>query len=137
MSAERNVLLVFSNPVDGREEEYNAWYSEHHLDEILAIDGFRCAQRFRLADDARMSRDTPSAPYRYLALYELENGALERADSALFALARTERAEALAAGRTPKLVMSPSMDGDLRTWWYTSITDVREAGAVTDEGESA
>lgn len=137
MTGARTVLLVFSNPVDGCEDEYNAWYSEHHLDEILEIDGFRTAQRFRLADGARMSRDTPSAPYRYLTLYEVDVGALERADAALFALARTERAEALAAGRTPKLVMSPSMDADLRTWWFTSITDVREADAETEEGERA
>jgi hypothetical protein len=121
----RSVLLVFSNPADGREDEYNAWYTEHHLDEILAIDGFRLAQRFRLADDTLMTQDTPDAPYRYLALYEVEEGARERADSALFALARTERAEALAAGRTPKLVMSPSMAPDLRTWWYESISDPR------------
>ena len=123
----RTVLLVFSNPVDGREEEYNAWYSEHHLDEILAIDGFVLAQRFRLAGDARMTRDTPDAPYRYLALYEVEDGALARADSALFDLARRERVEALAAGRTPKLVMSPSMAPDLRTWWYEAITESRSS----------
>lgn len=121
----RTILVVFSNPVDGREEEYNAWYSKHHLDEILAIDGFVLAQRFRLAGEARMTRDTPDAPYRYLALYEVAEGALDRADSALFALARTERAEALAAGRTPKLVMSPSMDPDLRTWWYEAVCDPR------------
>lgn len=122
-----DILLVFSNPTDGREEEFNRWYSEHHLDEILAIEGFKKAQRFELAD-AKMTRDTPAAPYRYLALYEIEDGQLERADSALFELARTERAEAEAAGRTPKLVMSPSMDKDLRTWWFRSVTPVREAG---------
>jgi hypothetical protein len=122
----RNLLLVFSNPVDGREDEYNAWYSDHHLDEILAIDGFVLAQRFRLVD-ARMTRDTPAAPHRYLALYEVTDGALERADAALFELARRERAEALAEGRTPKLQMSPAMDTDLRTWWFESITDVVQA----------
>jgi hypothetical protein len=120
----RNLLLVFSNPVDGREDEYNDWYSNHHLDEILAIDGFKCAQRFELAD-VEMSRDTPDAPYRYLAIYEVQEDALERADAALFELARTERAEALAAGRTPKLVMSPAMDGDLRTWWFRSVGESR------------
>lgn len=124
----RHLLLVFSNPVDGCEDEFNDWYTNHHLDEILAIEGFVQAQRFRLAD-ARMTRDTPDAPYRYLALYEVEEEALERADSALFELARTERAAAIAAGRTPKLVMSPAMDRDLRTWWYTSVSDVREAPA--------
>jgi hypothetical protein len=126
VTTRKNLLLVFSNPVDGREEEFNEWYTHHHLDEILAIDGFVLAQRFRLAD-AAMTRDTPDAPYRYLALYEVAPGALERADAALFDLARTERAEAVAAGRTPKLVMSPSMDADLRTWWYESASDVVEA----------
>jgi len=122
----RHLLLVFSNPADGCEDEYNDWYTNHHLDEILEIEGFKRAQRFRLAD-AKMTHDTPDAPYRYLALYEVEEDALERADSALFELARTERAEAIAAGRTPKLVMSPAMDTDLRTWWFTSFSDVREA----------
>jgi hypothetical protein len=120
------LLLVFSNPVDGREDEYNDWYTNKHLDEILAIKGFVRAQRFRLAP-ALMTADAPAAPYRYLAIYEVADGALERADSALYALARTERAEALAAGRTPRLVMSQAMDGDLRTWWFTSITEVVES----------
>lgn len=117
----KKILLVFSNPVDGEEDEYNTWYSDFHLDEILAIDGFVLAQRFRLVD-GKMTRDTPDAQYRYLAMYEVES--IDVADSALFELARTERAEAIAAGRTPKLVMHPAMDTDLRTWWYESITDV-------------
>jgi hypothetical protein len=118
----RQILLVFSNPVQGREDEYNDWYTNHHLQEILAIDGFHRAQRFELTD-ARMTRDTPDAPWRYLSLYEVEEGALERADAALFNLARSERAEAVEAGRTPALVMSPSMASDLRTWWFSSISD--------------
>jgi hypothetical protein len=124
----RRILLVFSNPRDGREDEYNDWYTNHHLAQILAIEGFRRAQRFRLAD-ARMTRDAADAPWRYLAVYEVEDDALERADSALYELARTERAQALEAGRTPALVMSPSMDSDLRTWWFESICDVQSAEA--------
>jgi hypothetical protein len=120
----RQILLVFSNPVEGREEEYNDWYTTHHLAEILAIEGFHRAQRFELTD-AKMTRDTADAPWRYVAIYEVEEEALERADAALFALARTERAEALEAGRTPALVMSPSIDSDLRTWWFTSVSDVQ------------
>lgn len=120
------ILLVFSNPVDGREEEYNDWYSNHHLDEILAVDGFTLAQRFRLAEHTRMTRDTPGAPYRYLALYQ--TGPIEIADTALYDLARRERAEALTAGRAPKLQMHSAMDPDLRTWWYESIS-----GTITRE----
>lgn len=117
----KRLLLVFSNPVDQREEEYNDWYSGHHLDEILAIDGFVLAQRFRLVD-AKMTRDTTDAPFRYLAMYEVDS--IEVADSALFEVARVERADALAQGRTPQLVMHPAMDADLRTWWFESISEV-------------
>lgn len=117
----KRLLLVFSNPVDQREEEYNEWYTHHHLDEILAIDGFVLAQRFRLVD-AKMTRNTKDAPFRFLAMYEVDS--IDVADSALFELARVERADALANGRTPKLVMHPSMDDDLRTWWFESISDV-------------
>jgi hypothetical protein len=122
----RQLLLVFSNPREGREDEYNDWYTSHHLAEILAIEGFCRAQRFRLAD-AKMTRDTADAPWRYLAIYEVEADALDRADAALYQLARTERAQALEAGRTPALVMSPAMDSDLRTWWFESICDVQFA----------
>jgi hypothetical protein len=122
----RQLLFVFSNPVEGREDEYNDWYTNHHLREILAIEGFHSAQRFELAD-ARMTRDTPDAPWRYVAVYEVEENALERADAALYQLARTERAEALEAGRTPALVMSPAMDKNLRTWWFSSIGELQLA----------
>jgi hypothetical protein len=124
----RQILLVFSNPKPGREDEYDDWYTNHHLAEILAIEGFHRAQRFRLAGAARMTRDTADAPWSRLAIYEVEEDAIERADAALYALARTERAEALEAGRTPALVMSPSMESDLRTWWFESISDVQSAG---------
>jgi hypothetical protein len=122
----RHLLVVLSNAVEGRDDEYNDWYTNHHLDEILEIEGFKRGQRFELAD-ARMTRDTPDTPYHYLAVYEIEEDALERADAALFHLARTERAAAQAAGRTPQLVLSPAMDKELRTWWFRSISDVREA----------
>jgi hypothetical protein len=122
----REILLAFSNPVDGRDDEYNDWYTNQHLDEILAVEGFRTAQRFELVD-AKMTNDTPTPPYRYLVLYEIEEGSLERADAALFKLARTERDEARAEGRLPRLVVSSAMDPDLRAWWFRAISDVRQA----------
>jgi hypothetical protein len=66
-------LVVLSNPVAGREDEYNRWYSEQHLQDVLRIPGFVAAQRFRIADDSG------AAPHRYLALYELETNDLATA----------------------------------------------------------
>lgn len=123
----RNLLLVFSNPVDGREDEFNDWYSKRHIDDILAIEGFKRAERFELVD-AKMTESAKDAPWRYLAIYEADEDGLERADSALFELAGAERAEALAAGRTPKLVISPAMDSDMRAWWFRSVGEAKTEG---------
>lgn len=61
----RYQYLVFSNPVRGREAEYNAWYDHRHLGDVLATPGFVAAQRFRCADG-----EGPGGT-RYLAMYEL------------------------------------------------------------------
>ncbi|BCB82853.1 DUF4286 family protein [Phytohabitans suffuscus] len=61
------ILVVRSNPVPGREDEYNKWYDGQHLPEILAIPGFAAARRYVL-------HGTPQAPpeFRYLTIYEIE-----------------------------------------------------------------
>ena len=63
----KHVLLVFTDPVDGREDEYNAWYNDVHLGEVLQIDEFVRAQRFKVAD--LMPGVTE---HQYVAIYELE-----------------------------------------------------------------
>lgn len=57
--------LVFSNPVLGREAEFNAWYDRRHLGDVLATPGFVTAQRFRCA-----AGEGPGGT-RYLAMYEV------------------------------------------------------------------
>jgi len=59
-------LIVFSNPVAGREDEYDDWYSHRHLGDVLPLPGFRSAQRFKLA------QNEPAAPWKCLAIYEFE-----------------------------------------------------------------
>src|SRR5437867_913537 len=67
----RSVMVVLSNPTSPDvEEEFNDWYNNAHLADVLAVDGVMSATRYRLSDgDARAA----SAPYRYLAIYELES----------------------------------------------------------------
>ena len=43
-------FIVFSKPVAGKEEEYNDWYQNRHLGEVVQTPGFVAAQRFSLAD---------------------------------------------------------------------------------------
>lgn len=106
------VFVVLTNPVDGREEEYNEWYSNKHLAEVVALEGFATAQRFTLADPGR-ARD---APYRYAALYEAEEGRTEVAAKAL--------ASATKEGR---IVVSDALSPTPGAWWFRPITDVLRA----------
>jgi len=46
----RHVFAVLTNPVEGREAEFNAWY-DRHLHDILRLPGLVSAQRFRLSPE--------------------------------------------------------------------------------------
>ena len=45
-----HVMVVFTNPVTGKEDEYNRWYNEVHLGEVLRTPGMLAARRYRLVD---------------------------------------------------------------------------------------
>lgn len=61
-------LVVLSNPTAEREDEYNDWYNNQHLQDVVAVPGFLSAQRYRLND--AMGYDHA---HRYLAIYELDS----------------------------------------------------------------
>ena len=65
-------LGVFTNAVPGRDEEFNRWYDEVHLREVLEVDGYVAAQRFVLSDAQIADATADAAPGRYLAIYEIE-----------------------------------------------------------------
>lgn len=78
----RHVLVVQSNAVDGRDDEFNDWYDREHLPAVLTVAGFVSARRFRAAPSVH--GELPE--HRYLAIYEIETddlpGALEALASA-------------------------------------------------------
>jgi hypothetical protein len=60
---ERHVYVVRSEFADeAREAEWNRWYEEVHVPELLTVPGFHSATRFQ----------ERGAPRRYLALYEVD-----------------------------------------------------------------
>lgn len=66
------LMVVGSNPVDSEQEaEFNRWYGEDHLDDVLAVAGFTAARRYTLSP-VRPMADTEPSPYGYLAVYEVE-----------------------------------------------------------------
>jgi hypothetical protein len=59
----KGILYVESRPASpDREDEYNDWYTNIHLKDVVALDGIVSARRFAPLDD-----DGP-----YVAVYELE-----------------------------------------------------------------
>ena len=99
----RHILVVFTNPVAGREEEFNRWYDDVHLAEVLALPGFVRAERF-VASEAQLVK---AGPWKYLAIYEIE------ADDPHQAMAALEAA-------APDFVMSEAFDSrQVRSWTYT------------------
>ena len=68
--------IVFTAMVDGKEDEFNAFYDNHHAPELAAIPGFVSAQRMILATPAN-STSNPSIPAtKYLALFKVETSDL-------------------------------------------------------------
>ena len=115
----RHILVVMSSPTEGMEEEYNAWYSNVHLQEVVEIPGYVSAQRFKMADTQLKDILTPDeanrtygeTEHRYLAIYEME---AESAGAAVQALREAR----------PNFRMSPGLGVEINVWAYTPITDV-------------
>jgi hypothetical protein len=63
----RYKLIVLSNAVKGQEDEYNDWYSNQHLADVVAVQGFSSAQRFKIR-----SVTQGDLPQKYMAIYEMD-----------------------------------------------------------------
>lgn len=69
----KTIFVVMTNPVEGKEKEYNDWYSNVHVKEALAIKGFKSAQRFKLTK----AQQVEEQPFKYIAIYEIESEDVE------------------------------------------------------------
>jgi hypothetical protein len=70
------MLVVYTEPTEGQEAEYNRWYNNVHLDEVISVPGFIAAERFMIAAPPHVG---PEPSHRYLALYEVEADSAEQA----------------------------------------------------------
>jgi hypothetical protein len=88
-------FVVLTNSVSGREAEFNEWYDNVHMKDVLALPGFISAKRYVTAG----AGDLPTTGHSYLAIYEIETDDLAAVNAAL----------AKASG-TPALSMSETLD---------------------------
>lgn len=66
----RSIYMVFTDPVDGQEDEFNKWYENQHISDVLNIDGVVGATRY-IVSNVR-GRSGATSPTRYLTVYELD-----------------------------------------------------------------
>lgn len=66
---ESYVLVGYCNAADGRDEEFNEWYWNHHFKDILDLPGVVSGRRFVPA--AAQLIDAP-LPFNYLGLFEVQ-----------------------------------------------------------------
>src|SRR5262249_6296338 len=84
--------FALSNPVSGREEEFNRWYGTDHMTHTVLIPGVLAGQRFR-----RVEGPWPSGKHDYLTIWEMDDPA--------YALAQLCQASG-----TDAMPISPSVD---------------------------
>ncbi|SRR5713101_1080903 len=74
----KSVMIVLTNELPGREDDFNAWYDHVHMKEVTSVPGFTLARRFSepifYKSPEWMSGDCEglSPPSRYLAIYDIE-----------------------------------------------------------------
>lgn len=98
------LFLVFTQPnSDAEDGEYNEWYDQTHIPELLEqVKGFKSARRYRLAPHPS-STPWPWPPY--LAVYEIDGTTPEQVAEVL---------ENLRIARESTLTMSPALGQDDR-----------------------
>lgn len=108
----KHKFLVLTNPVEGKDKEYNDWYTNQHIPDVVSVPGIVAAQRFKLAD-FQMGNGAPS-PWKYLAIYEIESDDLKATFDAMQALVGTD-----------KMVMTDALDmTSVGGFIYSPITNL-------------
>ena len=86
------LLLVMTNAKDAAQEaDFNEWYDNVHLEDVLMTPGIKKATRYELAGRPREGRG------KYLALYEIETD--DPSASAIWAKLNETMDQRKAAGR--------------------------------------
>lgn len=101
----KHLLIVFSEPEEGKYDEYREFFASTHLREMQANAGVTSAQLFEVVGHD----DAPELPTKYAAVYQVE-GDIGAAQQAITAGAAT---------RTP---LPPSVNRR-KLYWLSAITD--------------
>jgi hypothetical protein len=99
-----HVFLALTNAVAGREPEFNAWYDDEHVPDVVSVPGFVSGRRLQLLASAGSAA---TATWQHLALYQFE-GDLAQIHHTLI--------ESLEAG---EVTLTDAIDDFHVAWVYT------------------
>lgn len=61
-------MVVLTNALDDRDEEFNQWYDDQHIADLLTLPGMKTAQRYKIV---------LGEGWGYLAIYDVETDDLD------------------------------------------------------------
>lgn len=107
----RHLFVVLTRPTAGMEDEFNDWYTNQHLSDVLKLEDYKTAQRFRFVPQG--PEDAPLRPY--LAIYETETTDVPATQQRLRDVVGTDA-----------MPFSPAIDRSQSIgWYYEQITDLK------------
>jgi hypothetical protein len=115
-------MLAFTEPQDPSQDgDYNSWYDNKHLHDVVNVPGVISATRYRLAKGIELLPGAQEVSQRYLAIYEIEG----ETDAEMAAFAE-ELKSALTSGRAD-IHVTMNM-GTLGAAFALPITDTLASG---------
>lgn len=82
----RLLMVSFNNARPGREDDFDRWYDERHLRDVLGVKHFVKAQRFRIDPAAGGA----AFGFRYMTIFEADSEDIQALTVALAERAGTE-----------------------------------------------
>jgi hypothetical protein len=108
---ETHLFFALTNVLDDEQEEFNRWYNEEHVPDVLKVPGFVAARRYRRNTAQRtagpMWEEQQAPPFEYMCVYEIEGDVAEI----------HERVAATMPERTRTYALAP----DHQAWVYTPV----------------
>ena len=104
------IMFVQSSPsAPDREDEYNDWYTNTHLGDVLQIPGITAARRYKATEVTPLE----DGAHRYCAVYEVEADDLNKIMEELgtrFADGRMKMSDSMQMDPPPSFVIYELMD---------------------------
>ena len=100
-------LMTLMNAAEGCEDEFNEWYGNVHLKDVLSVPGFLSAKRFKTIEDDVLN---PSPSWTYMTIYQI--------DRDMVTTAFQELRRRIGAG---EILMSPSITSERLTFFFDEV----------------